>query len=174
MDKNVLYHDYWQQELMYQFVSADKCRKRVYICSPFGAETERGMIQNMRAARAYMYYAITRMKTRASAPHAFLPLFLCDGIPGERALALKFDLELLEKCDVLLVCGNRISNGMRGEVARAAVLHMPITVFDANLYLEVKNIVTQNHGDKRLVKLDRDNSLLALSDPEALDGNYRS
>lgn len=46
----------------------------------------------------------------ARAPHAFLPMLLCDGVPSERAIALKFGIELLERSDVLLVCGNRISN----------------------------------------------------------------
>lgn len=168
MNQNLLFHDYWQQELMYQLVCMDRCQKRVYICSPLRAETENGMAQNMRAAKAYMFYAIKRMHVRASAPHAFLPIFLCDEIPGERALALKFDLELMEQCDVLFVCGNRISSGMRGEIARAAVLHMPITVFDAGIYQEVKKIVTQNNGVKNKVSLDRENFLLALSDPESL------
>ena len=34
-----IYHQYWQQELMYQLASADRCRKRAYICSPFRADT---------------------------------------------------------------------------------------------------------------------------------------
>ena len=168
MNQNLLYHDHWQQELMYQLASVDRSRKRVYICSPLRAETSDGMTQNMRAARAYMFYAIKKLHARARAPHAFLPLFLCDEIPGDRALALKFDLKLMEQCDILFVCGNRISSGMRGEIARAAVLHMPITVFDADIYQEVKKIVTQNNGVKNKVHLDRENFLLALSDPESL------
>lgn len=168
MNQNLLFHDHWQQELMYQLVSVDRSRKRVYICSPLRAETEDDMTQNMRAARAYMFYAIKKLHARARAPHAFLPLFLCDEIPGDRALALKFDLELMEQCDILFVCGNRISSGMRGEIARAAVLHMPIMVFDADVYQEVKKIVTQNNGVKNKVHLDQENFLLALSDPESL------
>lgn len=27
-----IYHQYWQQELMYQLASADRYRKRAYIC----------------------------------------------------------------------------------------------------------------------------------------------
>lgn len=25
-----IYHDYWEQELMYQFITEDKCRKKAY------------------------------------------------------------------------------------------------------------------------------------------------
>lgn len=123
-----IYHDYWQQELMYQFLVEDKCKKKAYVCSPYSAENNEGMLQNMRTARAYMFYALKKMGMCARAPHAFLPMLLCDSVPSERAIALKFGIELLERSDVLLVCGNRISNGMKSEIANAAMLRMPIIV----------------------------------------------
>ena len=112
-----IYHDYWEQELMYQFITEDKCRKKAYVCSPYSAENNEGMLQNMRTARAYMFYALKKMGMCARAPHAFLPMLLCDSVPSERAIALKFGIELLERSDVLLVCSNRISNGMKSEIA---------------------------------------------------------
>lgn len=48
-----IYHDYWEQELMYQFVTDDRCRKKAYICSPLSAETKEDTVTNMRMARAY-------------------------------------------------------------------------------------------------------------------------
>lgn len=33
-----IYHDYWDQELMYQFLTEDKCKKKAYVCSPFSAD----------------------------------------------------------------------------------------------------------------------------------------
>lgn len=161
-----IYHQNWQQEMTNQLVSPDRCRKRAYVCSPFSADTKELTNQNMLAARAYMFYANKKMNMNAGAPHAVLPLLLCDAIPSERALALKFGLELLEQSDVMLVCGNKLSNGMRGEIAKAAVLRMPIIVFDEGLYLEVQKLVTQNHGNKRTVKLDRDNFPMSFTNPE--------
>ena len=67
-----IYHDYWQQELMYQFLVEDKCKKKAYVCSPYSAENNEGMLQNMRTARAYMFYALKKMCMCARAPHAFL------------------------------------------------------------------------------------------------------
>lgn len=66
------------------------------------------------------------MGMNASAPHAYLPMILCDNIPSDRALALQFGLELLKGSDILLICGNRISSGMRGEIAHAICLKMPM------------------------------------------------
>ena len=134
-----IYHQYWQQELMYQLASADRYRKRAYVCSPFRADTREQCEKNLRTARAYMFYANKKMNMNAAAPHAYLPLLLCDEIPAERAIALRFGLEILEQSDIMLVCGNRLSNGMRGEIAKAALLRMPITVFDEGLYLEGRN-----------------------------------
>ena len=163
-----IYHQYWQQELMYQLASADRCRKRAYICSPFRADTREQREKNLRTARAYMFYANKKMNMNAAAPHAYLPLLLCDEIPAERAIALRFGLEILEQSDVMLVCGNKLSNGMRGEIAKAALLRLPITVFDEGLYLEVQKLVTQNNGNKKSVKLDRENFPMALRSPNPI------
>ena len=163
-----IYHQYWQQELMYQLASADRYRKRAYVCSPFRADTHEQCEKNLRTARAYMFYANKKMNMNAAAPHAYLPLLLCDEIPAERAIALRFGLEILEQSDIMLVCGNRLSNGMRGEIAKAALLRMPITVFDEGLYLEVQKLVTQNNGNKKSVKLDRENFPMAFTDPNPI------
>ena len=69
-----IYHQYWQQELMYQLASADRCRKRAYICSPFRADTREQREKNLRTARAYMFYANKKMNMNAAAPHAYVAL----------------------------------------------------------------------------------------------------
>ena len=150
---------------MYQFITEDKCRKKAYVCSPFSADSKDGMLQNMRTARAYMFYALKNLNVNARAPHAYLPMLLCDNVPNERAIALKFGIELLERSDVLLVCSNRISNGMKSEIANAAMLRMPIIAFDDMLYLEVQKLVTQKNGDKKTVKLESNHIPMSLSNP---------
>ena len=65
-----IYHQYWQQELMYQLASADRYRKRAYVCSPFRADTHEQCEKNLRTARAYMFYANKKMNMNAAAPHA--------------------------------------------------------------------------------------------------------
>lgn len=77
-----IYHDYWEQELMYQFLAEDKCKKKAYVCSPFSADDKEGMLQNMRTARAYMFYAMKKMNMSARAPHAYLPMLVCDKVMG--------------------------------------------------------------------------------------------
>lgn len=158
-----LYHNNWEQELDYQYVSNDRCRKKAYICSPLSAERGQDFVENMRTARAYMYYAMKRLNLNARAPHGYLPMLLCDCIPAERAMGLQFGLRLMEHCDLLLVCGNRLSRGMRGEIEQAVKLGLPICVFDEALFCEVRKIVTKCGGDKRSVRLDRENQPMALA-----------
>ena len=162
---NNIFADNWALDLEKQFLRDNRCRRRAYICSPLSAETEDGLIQNMHNARAYMYYAATQMNLYARAPHAYLPMILCDHIPSERSLALWFGLRLLEESHIILVCGNRLSHGMRGEISHAISLNMPIITFDEGIYHEVQKIVTQQGGNKAIVKLDRDNFAMAFASP---------
>ena len=114
-----------------------------------------------------MLYALEKMELAASAPHAYLPSVLCDSIPAERALALDFGLKLLERCDILLVCGRRITAGMRGEIRRAAELKMEIRAFDSDVYETIFRMIGCDDGAKANIVLDKDHPLMAHSAPYA-------
>lgn len=162
---NTIFTDNWEQRLEMQFLINDRCRKRAYICSPLSAEDDTDFLRNMHAARAYMYYASEKMEMYARAPHAYLPMLLCDKLPSERALALSFGLSLLENSEVILICGNRLSSGMKGEIAHAVLFQMPMMVFDEGLYHEVQKETTKHGGNKRFVQLDRENFVMGFSSP---------
>ena len=121
----------------------DKERKTAYICSPYNADTFEKRCENMLLARVYMKYATENLGVNARAPHAYLPMVTYEEKPEERQLALEFGQKLLECCDVIYVCGNRMSRGMEGELQRAASLNMEIVVFDLNLYIEVKHLMVR-------------------------------
>ena len=38
----------------------------------------------------------------------------------ERELAMEMDVEILRRCDILLICGERISSGMEKEISFAS------------------------------------------------------
>lgn len=162
---NTIFTDNWEQRLVMQFLKNDRCKKRAYICSPLSAEDDTDFLRNMHAARAYMYYASEKMEMYARAPHAYLPMLLCDKLPSERALALSFGLSLLENSEVILICGNRLSSGMKGEIAYAVLFQMPMMVFDEGLYHEVQKEITKHGGNKRFVQLDRENFVMGFSSP---------
>ena len=170
--KNMLFTDNWERSLEFQFVINDRCRKKAYVCSPLGAAERERYLANMHAARAYMYIATKQLGVAARAPHAYLPMLLSDDVPAERGLALEFGRKLLEQSELLLVCGDCISSGMKGEIRRAAELRMGICVFDENVFIAVRKLVTQAGGDKTSVVLDRKHQLLACRYPME-DCSYR-
>lgn len=98
-----------------------------------------------------MHYAAKEMGLAARAPHAYLPMLLCDRIPNERALAIQFGLRLLEESDILLVCGDRISLGMQGEILHAISIKLPIITFSHLMYLKVCEYMKKENGDLELV-----------------------
>lgn len=97
----------------------------VYICSPLSAPTEQEIRQNMEKAAHYANLVSRALGYRAIAPHSFLPEYLDDNIPEEREAALAFGLSILRLSKGIIVCGSRISNGMRGEIEMAGELNIP-------------------------------------------------
>lgn len=98
----------------------------VYICSPLSAPTKEGIRQNMEKAAHYAHLVSGTFGCRAIAPHSFLPEYLDDNIPEEREAGLAFGLDLLKLSKAVIVCGSRISSGMRGEIKMAGELHIPV------------------------------------------------
>ena len=133
----------------------DWSRKSAYICSPYNADTFEGRFNNMLLARSYMAYANEHFEVNARAPHAYLPIVIFEERPEERRLALEFGQKLLACCDIVYVCGNRMSQGMEGELQRAASLNMEIVVFAPNLYIEVKRLMVKIGALNREVRLER-------------------
>ena len=160
-----IFTENWEQRLEMQSLKNGRCRKRAYICSPLSAEKDVDFLRNMHSARAYMYYAFEKMEMYARAPHAYLPMLLCDRIPSERDLALNFGLSLLENSEIILICGNRLSSGMKGEIAYAAWFQMPMVVFDEGLYPEVQKEIAEHGGNQQCVQLDRENYVMGFSTP---------
>lgn len=97
----------------------------VYICSPLSAPTKQGIRMNMEKAAYYAGLVSGVTGCRAIAPHSFLPEYLDDSIPEEREAALAFGLSILKLSKAVIVCGNRISSGMRGEIRLAGELNIP-------------------------------------------------
>ena len=97
----------------------------VYICSPLSAPTKEGIRQNMEKAAHYARLVSGTFGCRAIAPHSFLPEYLDDNIPAEREAGLAFGLSVLRLSKAIIVCGSRISSGMRGEIRMAGELNIP-------------------------------------------------
>ena len=103
-----------------------KKNELVYICSPLSAPTEQQMRANMKKASEYAKLVVRQFHCRAIAPHSFLPAYLDDRIPEEREICLAFGIFVLKLCRAVIVCGNRISSGMEGEIRTARECSIPV------------------------------------------------
>ena len=101
--------------------------EKVYICSPYAAETLDGVAENVKAAKRYCKYAIERKK-QPVASHLLYPQMLNDNNPAHREMGLSFGLSLLADCTEVWVFhpeGLR-SPGMNLEIKEAIRLHIPV------------------------------------------------
>lgn len=92
--------------------------KLIYICSPFRSDNKAEQYANVRAAQKYCRDAY-KQNCIPVAPHLYLPQFLDDDTPAERDLALRIGLRLIDYCSEVWVHGDRVSDGMRGEIEYA-------------------------------------------------------
>ncbi len=89
-------------------------RPLVYICSPFAGDVE----HNVQRARTYSLFAVEQGMLPIT-PHLFFPQFMDDNDSDSRVLGLYMGHILLTKCKELWCFGERISDGMRGEINKA-------------------------------------------------------
>lgn len=161
-----IYSEGWERKLLEQFTEKNRNRMKAYICSPLRADTAKDLLMNIERARAYMLYAYEKMGLVARAPHAYLPMLLDDGIPAERAIALQFGQRLLENSDVLLVCGNTLSHGMRSEINYALSLGIPVIAFNQDLYIDLKQLADKEHpAMSKKVILQQEHFTMGFTNP---------
>lgn len=99
----------------------------VYIASPYAGD----VAVNTKRARQYAKFEVSK-GCIPLAPHLLYPQFMDDADPRQRELGLHFALILLGKCDELWVFGERVSEGMNAEIAKARRRGMPIKYFNGD------------------------------------------
>lgn len=98
--------------------------KQVYICSPYKGDTEHNLIK----ARGFCRFACMNGFVPI-APHIHNTQFLDDSIPEEREAGLYLGMEILKRSDEVWVLGERISEGMKAEIAVAKLYGIKIKYF---------------------------------------------
>lgn len=101
-------------------------RPLVYICSPYSGNIER----NSNNARIYSRFAVAKGAIPI-APHLLFPQFMSE--EHERSLALFMGCVLLGKCKEVWVFGSVMSDGMKGEIAKADKMGKGIRYFNEEL-----------------------------------------
>ena len=113
----------------------------VYIASPLSGD----VAHNLDFARQACRYAIAQGVT-PFAPHLLYPQMLNDNDPAERQLGLEVGNQMLELCDALWLCGDRVSPGMEGERKLAEELGIPVCRISTQEILSVSFSPTEGMG----------------------------
>lgn len=104
--------------------------KTCYICSPYRAQTEAELDNNIDYAQQLTKLALAAGLAPITV-HLYLTQVTNDNIPESRAQGLAAGKELLKQCDVVIVGNERgVSEGMQGEIDLADNNDIPILCID--------------------------------------------
>lgn len=106
-------------------LSRKKYRPKVYVCSPFAGDVKTNTI----SARRYCAFAVKEGYI-PFASHLLYPQILCDDVKAERELGLFMGLVFLDGCKEVWVFGDRITDGMAAEIARAKARNIVVRYFN--------------------------------------------
>ena len=113
-------------------------RKKIYICSPCRGKNYDDNIDN-----AIMWSGeVFRLGFLPVTPHIYFTRFLSDENSEERAAALAIGKELLRECSEVWVFGalDNPSEGMKGEIAHAIRLGIPVRDGHAEILKRTKEV----------------------------------
>ena len=103
-----------QRKLAALFGDTDLPVRKVFVCSPYAGCVK----ENVHNARMYSRFVFL-CGCMPITPHLMYPRFLEDKDIKERDAGIQMGLILLDFCNEIWVFGQRISNGMRREIAFA-------------------------------------------------------
>lgn len=96
-------------------------QKLIYVCSPVKGDVEANIARAKEHCKEILIIGHIPI-----APHVAFSGIHNDNVPQEREAALYIGLELVKRCDEVWVFGNRISEGMQGEIDFAKQIGVPV------------------------------------------------
>ena len=115
--------------------------KVIYIASPLSGDVERNLDFARRACR----FAISQGDA-PFAPHLLYTQMLDDSSPQERQAGIEMGCRMLERCDELWLCGERISPGMAAEKKLVESLGIPVRSVSSREILALDVSPTEGMG----------------------------
>ena len=126
-----------QRKLTSLFGDIDLPVRKVFVCSPYAGCVK----ENVHNARMYSRFVFL-CGCMPITPHLMYPRFLEDKDIKERDAGIQMGLILLDFCNEIWVFGQRISHGMRREIAYAEAHGIQIRYFSDTCQEVVKRGTT--------------------------------
>lgn len=99
--------------------------KRVYLSAPLRASSEAAKENSILKVKEYDQILNNTFQCEVIAPHLLFYGMYDDNIPTEREKMLEEGLKLLRTCDAMVICSDRITDGMLREMIEAAYCRIP-------------------------------------------------
>ena len=99
--------------------------RKAYVCAPYSADLEIAIDANIRRAIDYAE-AIYKLGYIPITPHVLFSFIKNEESEDDRKWAVKADLEILKMCDVLFICGDKVTRGMKKEIQFAKKIGLQI------------------------------------------------
>lgn len=106
-------------------------RPIAYICSPYKGNIKSNTAKAREYSRTVYEHGYTPF-----APHLLFPQFMDDNIPEERSDALLMNRVLIRKANIVFVCGDVVTDGMRAEMVYARRIGLTVVPLDGIVQIE--------------------------------------
>lgn len=157
--------------------------KLVYVCSPFRATSKDPKIQKLQklshiSLARWAGREVIRNGAVPIIPHLYFTQLLDDDDPKDRKKGMELGIQILPSCDELWVFTDGIiSDGMMGEIEAAALMDMPVRMFDSDgnenpLIKDLVKVLKEKHEepvDEEFEEEDSDEDFEACEEGDGID-----
>lgn len=138
-------------------------KEQVYVCAPFSVKTREKTLKTLYEGGEYVEYVKKKMQYFAIAVHTYLPAFINDKILFNRDEMKKLRRQILEQCDIVMVCGAKISREMKQDILYAIERRKKIVVFRRELFQIVMKLMETSAVHEFDLRYDENHPTLAKS-----------
>lgn len=138
-------------------------KEQVYVCAPFSVKTREKKLKTLYEGIEYVEYVKKKMQYFAIAIHTYLPAFINDKILANRDEMKKLRTQIIKQCDIVMVCGEKLSREMKQDILYAIERRKKIVVFTRELFQIVMKLMETRGVHEFDLRYDEDHPPLAKS-----------
>lgn len=138
-------------------------KEQVYVCAPFSVKTREKTLKTLYVGCEYVDYVKKKMQYFAIAIHTYLPAFINDKIIFNRDEMKKLRTQIIEQCDIVMVCGEKLSREMKQDILYAIERRKKIVVFTRELFQIVMKLMEVSGVHEFDLRYDENHPTLAKS-----------
>ena len=138
-------------------------KEQVYVCAPLNVKTREKTLKSLYEGSEYVEYVKKEMQYFAIAIHTYLPAFINDKMLANRDEMKKLRTQIIEQCDIVMVCGEKVSREMKQDILYAIERRKKIVVFTREVFQIVMKLMEISEVHEFDLRYDENHPALAKS-----------